>query len=182
MGTPDSISSVKDIEPQLVRLGLVCPDGHALVKMQTKDLEEALLTYFLGNDVDDAAVVRLYGPSRKESSKTFEVSVGLEEISRCFYPRSTHTGAVLSSAVCSQCLPVFFESQGLWDNGLGQRELFFEVEMWFDDGVLSRVEVSGLSREQKRVQMLKDGVGVLPDDDRLVKRRIKELLKENEST
>lgn len=179
MGTPDSISSTLDVQTGLAHLGLVCPSAHVLTKFQTKDLEEALLQYCLAIDADDSDVVRLYGPMRKESSTTYEVSVGLEEITRSFYPRTNHTGAVLCSTTCDKCLPIFYESQVVWHNGIGERELFFEVDMWFEKGVLVRAEVSGLSREEKRAQMLKDdGVFVLPDDDRLVKRRIKELLEE----
>lgn len=201
MGTPDYISSVETVEKELVRLGLVCRDGHPLTDLQTKDLAEAMQSYVLGHDVEDPSAVRLYGPARKNLSVThglvvddcgdYETTIpfgveaegaprrkyGLAENNRSFYPCRNHTGSIVCSATCSKCIPIFFESTSRWDNGLGRRETFFEAELWLEKGLLSRVVVVGPSRDEQRAQMLKDGVGVLPDDDRLVKREIQEWLK-----
>ena len=191
MGTPDYISYDESARNELAQLGLVCRDGFPITGLQTKDLKEAMQNYLLAHDPEDSTVVCLYGPAVEEKSqliqpfefpKSFDRSLrGVVKTRRWVFPRSLHCGSVLCSGA-SQNLPVFYENaNSMWGNNIGHREMFLEVELYLEAGALVRVEVMGPTRDELRVKMLKDGVGVLPDDDRLVKREIKEWLdKSNE--
>jgi hypothetical protein len=77
------------------------------------------------------------------------------------------TGTVDCHTHCEACDPVVFEREDT--DRVDHRHVWCEWNVVFDHGRLTRVEPVRLeTREQLRTQMARDGVGVLPDDDRIV--------------
>jgi hypothetical protein len=189
MGTFSTINIDPDLpETELVRLGLTCRDGHPQnAELQTKDLGQDMEQYMIGRGLEVGAPLRLYGPAAKVTEHRVELTLAgpahLVEVRRTKFPLSTFTGTLLVYTHCDDCLPVFFERPGGFWGNIDKREVFVELDLTFQNGKLVKVDAEqtrNVSREQLRVQMLKDGVAVLPDDDRLVKREIEAWKKKNE--
>lgn len=189
MGTPDTIEVDPIVAAELARLGLVCREGHVLESLQTKDLDADLDTYVLsrapGSPSSKQAPthVMLFGPEEKQH-QGFEYrpdapsgEKGISQLRRRFFPLYTPPRKefeVACSTTCRKCLPVFHESPGRWDGGVGHREVWISVLLSFGaGGALQKVVVSAKTRDELRAEMRADGVGVLPDDDRIVAREIK---------
>jgi hypothetical protein len=86
----------------------------------------------------------------------------------------TTTAEVAAYTHCELCDPVVFEREDL--DRVDHRHVWCEWNLIFEHGRLVRVETVRLeTRESLREHMLRDGVGVLPDDDRVAKKHIKQL-------
>ena len=86
----------------------------------------------------------------------------------------THHGDVVAYTHCEQCDPIVFEREDL--DRTDHRRVWCEWSLTFERGRLARVEGGRLeTREALREQMLRDGVGVLPDEDRIAKKYMKQL-------
>ena len=178
MGTFDTLVIDKDIPlADLVQFGLACPDGHAQRgELQTKDIGAAMDRYVLARDPEGA--LRLYGPSEKSTRDSVHYRMehgapGVVEVHRTRYAPALLSTTLLAYTHCEDCQPLYFERpEGVW-GGIASRELFVEFDLTFQNGRLVKVDSTGNgSRADLRAHMLKDGVGVLPDDDRVVKREI----------
>jgi hypothetical protein len=87
-------------------------------------------------------------------------------------PRVQFTGVASVHTHCAACDPVVFERES--PERVDHRRVWCEWDLTFDDGKLARVEPVRLeTREEVRQHLLRDGVGVLPDDDRIARRHIK---------
>lgn len=192
MGTPDTIEVDPIVAAELARMGLVCREGHVLDSLQTKDLDADLDTYVLsrmpGSPSSEQAPVHvmLFGPEEQEH-RGLEYrpdapsgEKGISQLKRRFFPTFAPLARggrfeVACSTTCRKCLPVFHESPGRWDGGVGHREVWISVVLTFGAfGALQEVVVSAKTRDELRAEMRADGVGVLPDDDRIVAREIKD--------
>jgi hypothetical protein len=162
MGTYDTLTIVGPSR-------LVCAAGHPLTTFQTKDFREPSMdSYALRGTV-------LFLGERNEEGNTW-VDAGDELISRREerFRRVTDVGGPIAIYThCEVCAPVVFERDSLsWDH-LDERRPWVEYELLFARGELIdlkplRVE----SRADVRLDLEKSGVGVLPDDDRLVRRHL----------
>jgi hypothetical protein len=75
---------------------------------------------------------------------------------------------------CERCDPVVFEREAF--ERVDHRHVWCEWNLFFERGRLTRVDPARLeTRESLRQQMLHDGVGVLPDDDRIAKKHLRQL-------
>ena len=179
MGQVDTIELDTDLpDADVVLIGVACAAGHAQHSgLQTTDFDPEGTQYILARDVEGKdQPLRLFGPGERHSRISLEHTKDpvVFEVRRSRFPLSTFTGEIVVCTHCDECLPVFFERPGGFWGNVDKREVFVEIELTFVGGRL--MKVAGLernvSREVLRATMLKDGVAVLPDDDRLVKREI----------
>ncbi|HXU34899.1 MAG TPA: hypothetical protein VN937_00815 [Blastocatellia bacterium] len=146
-----------------------CAHGHAQVDLQTKSLECSLDEYYVYERV-------LYRKARSRQriprARQFEDDkLALRFDSEAL--RVAHTGAVVAYTHCEECDPIVYEDWGSFHGGVGDRRLWVEYEFEFRDGrLITATTLSRKTREETREQMLRDGVAVLADDDRVARRHL----------
>jgi len=158
MGMYDSVDVVG---PSALR----CKAGHALTGFQTKDLGRASMEHYaLKGDQLFKRVDR--HPDVEWLEKNGELVARRDEE---YVPVHDVHGAVGVYTHCSECVPVCYEREG-WD-ALDHRAPWVEYELTFAKGrVVDVTCIRVESREEVREELLKQGLGVLPDDDRIVRR------------
>ena len=155
-----------------------CAHGHGQIDLQTKSLDCSLDEYYLYERV-------LYRKTRSDQriprARQFEDDkLTLRFDSEAL--RFAHTGDVVAYTHCEQCDPIVYEDWGSFSGGVGDRRLWVEYEFEFRDGRLMKATpLSVRSREETREQMLRDGVAVLADDDRVASRHIEMYRKKSSS-
>ena len=160
--------------------GLVrCAHGHAQEDLQTKSLESLLDDYYVYERVlyraRRTAEQRVVKPRQLEEGK---LKLRFERDASCF----AYTGEVVAYTHCNECDPIVYESTSSFAGRVCDRRLWVEYELDFRDGRLAKaVALSAKTREETRDQMLRDGVAVLPDEDRVVRRHLEMLRKEANS-
>jgi hypothetical protein len=90
--------------------------------------------------------------------------------------RLDFTGDIEAYTHCEDCDPIIFERENdHWDR-VDHRHVRCSWKLPFDHGTLTRVEPVRLeTRDTLREQMVRDGLAVLPDDDRIAKKHLKML-------
>ena len=164
MGMYDSVKFFSD-KPK-------CGAGHEPEGWQTKDLKNDMATYYV---VDG----RFYGHLRSEDDwqeKIVEVDQSGIVLSLTHRSKAeVFTGSILVYTHCKKCQPVFTDVQAVWNDGLAPHEPWVEYELTFADGVLVKSEPVKLeTRESMREDLTKHGLRVMPDDDRVVQKRIQQ--------
>ena len=149
---------------------VVCAHGHPQEGLQTKSLECLLDDYYVYERVlyrkERAANDRLPRPRQMEEGKLI-----LRFESEAL--RVAHTGVVVAYTHCEACDPIVYESETSFSGRVSDRRLWVEYELEFRDGRLVKATaLSAKTREETREQMLRKGVAVLPDDDRVARRHI----------
>jgi hypothetical protein len=172
MGMFDTLTFIYDVTPEAWTSPLfLCPEGHRIRELQTKELECSMDTYVIAPDVEGKWTMHL--TSRDAAPRYSFVSGRLVRTAVTECKKSDLTDSVFAYGNCDECLPVFFESLNVWSGGIGEREVFLEFCLRFEAGRLVTSERAlGQTREELRQQMKRDGVGVLPDDDRVVMKHI----------
>src|SRR6185295_17367188 len=141
-----------------------CAHGHAHLALQTKSLESSLDEYYVFERV-------LYRKTRSHQriprARQYEddkLTLRIEDEAL----RVAHSGAVVAYTHCEECDPIVYEDWGSFGGGVGDRRIWVEYEFEFRDGRLVKATpLSIKTREETREQMLRDGVAVLSDDDRV---------------
>ena len=143
-----------------------CGQGHAQAGFQTKDFDPGMDEYFVFEG-------RLYKKLRREERSLMP---SLER-GRLVLLRQSHaepvqfTGGVVVYNHCDACEPVYCEGHGDWNGGIDERGIWLEYELAFTEGRLTKVTpLKVTSRDGLRLQLVKEGQPVLPDDDRVVRR------------
>ena len=155
-----------------------CAHGHAQVDLQTKSLECLLNEYYVNERV---LYCKTRGRQRIPRARQFEddkltLRFDTEAL------RVAHTGTVVAYTHCEECDPVVYEDWGSFGGGVGDRRLWVEYEFEFRDGRLIKATPLSLkTREETREQMLRDGVAVLADDDRVAHRHLEMYRKKKDS-
>lgn len=168
MGMFDSIYKV------LSGKRISCAAGHDQidVEMQTKDLECNFLSYYICNN-------KLYR-SNNNPQTSFDLKDTLQIVHRTSTEPCSLTKSITVYGGCKICDPIIFERGGnLWGR-VGERWVWCEWELFFEEGMLLKVEPVTLeTRDQLRAKMLKGGCeNILPDDDRVARKHL-ELLRTN---
>ncbi len=146
-----------------------CAHGHPQDDLQTKSLECLLDDYYvyermLYRKTKDAQ--RLPKVRQLEDDK---LSLRFESEAL----RVAHTGEVVAYTHCEECDPIVYENWSSFHGGVGDRRIWVEYALEFHDGRLVKATpLSVKTREETREQMLRDGVAVLADDDRVACRQI----------
>jgi len=143
---------------------LVCKEGHALTGFQTKDFgHPSMEHYALRGD-------QLFRRSDEQDVVWLDGDGGLLcRRDAPYVPVIDFNGALGLYTHCERCLPVCYENDG-WDR-LDHRSPWVEYELVFSKGrVVDLIAVRLQSRDEVRAELEKSGLGVLPDDDRIVRR------------
>ena len=149
---------------------VVCAQGHPQEALQTKSLECLLDDYYVYERIlyrtEPTANDRLPRPRQIEEGK---LTLRFESEAL----RVAHTGGVVAYTHCETCDPIVYESEASFSGRVSDRRVWVEYELEFRDGRLIKVTaLSAKTREETREQMLRDGVAVLPDDDRVARRHL----------
>ena len=159
---------------------VVCAHGHPQGALQTKSLECLLDDYYVFERI-------LYRNERGNSDRVprprqmDEGKLILRFESEAL--RVAHTGIVVAYTHCEACDPIVYESQSSLSGRVSDRTVWVECELEFRDGRLVRATaLSAKTREETQEQMLRDGVAVLPDDDRVARRHIEMHRKKTDSS
>jgi hypothetical protein len=156
--------------------GLVrCAHGHVQEDLQTKSLECLLDVYYVYERIlyrsMRAAEERIVKPREMEDAR---LKLRFERDAFRF----AHTGEVVVYTHCKDCDPVVYESASSFGGRVSDRRIWVEYELDFRKGRLVKTgALSARTREETREQMLRDGVAVLPDDDRVARRHLEMLHK-----
>jgi hypothetical protein len=148
-----------------------CAAGHPAVN--------SLATKTFDCNMDDYYVFegRLYVCKRDVGTEDPLPTIDNDELALTYRKRAAKvdfTGEADVYTHCETCDPVIFEREDL--DRTDHRHVWFEWRLLFEHGRLVRVEPIRLeTRESLRRQMLRDGAGVLPDDDRIARKHIKQL-------
>ena len=158
---------------------VVCAHEHPQEALQTKSLECLLDDYYVYERIlyrnKRAANDRLPRTRQMEEGK-----LALRFESEAL--RVAHTGEVAVYTHCEVCDPIAFECEVSFSGRVSDRRVWVEYELEFRDGRLVKATaLSAKTREETREQMLRDGVGVLPDDDRVARRHIEMCRKNKDS-
>lgn len=156
-----------------------CAHGHVQEDLQTKSLERLLDVYYVYERVlyrsMRAAEERIVRPREMEDGK---LRIRFERDALRF----AHTGEVVVYTHCSDCDPVVYESASSFVGRVSDRRVWVEYELDFrEGGLVKTAALSTKTREETREQMLRDGVAVLPDDDRVARRHLEMLRKKADS-
>lgn len=158
---------------------VVCGHGHSQEHLQSKSLDCLLDDYYVYERVlyrnKRASDERLPRARQMEEGK---LTLRFESEARCL----AHTGEVVAYTHCEACDPIVYESETSFSGRVSDRRVWVEYELEFRDGRLVRATaLSAKTREETREQMARDGVGVLPDDDRVARRHIEMQRKNRDS-
>jgi hypothetical protein len=156
-----------------------CAHGHAQQDLQTKSLDCLMDDYYVHDRVlyhamrgGEAPVAK---PRRLEDGK---LRLRWERDAL----RVTLTGEIVAYTQCHDCDPIVYESESSFAGHISDRRVWVEYELQFRDGrLVEAVALSAKSREETREEMLRDGVAVLPDEDRVARRRLEMLRKKSVS-
>jgi hypothetical protein len=150
---------------------VVCDAGHlARGELQTKSFESTMADYYVFESHLYLSKRNAEHDERTPSREGDALLLTRRESAA----RVDFSGQVEAYTHCEECDPVCFEGAH-WDR-VDHRYVWCEWNLIFDRGKLERVEpVRVETRESLRKQMLRDGVGVLPDDDRIVKKHMDQL-------
>jgi len=157
----------------------LCAAGHPQkgVELQSKSLECNMDSYFIYEG-------QLYVSARYEHEhieKAYVITdAGLAATQTTTYKRYGINRTIECYSQCYACDPVVFEGDHLFGGRVSERSPDVEFEVSFVDGRLNEVRQSKCeSRDEIRQKLLKEGLEVLPDDDRIAKRHLELLRKEN---
>ena len=146
-----------------------CAHGHAQVDLQTKSLECSLDEYYVFERVLYRKTRSRQRIPRVRQYEDDKLTLRFEDEAL----RVAHTGAVVAYTHCEECDPIVYEDWGSFRGGVGDRRIWVEYEFEFRDGrLVTATPLSVRTREETREQMLRDGVAVLSDDDRVAHRHI----------
>ena len=156
-----------------------CAHGHVQEDLQTKSLERLLDVYY----VYERVLYRTMRAAQERIARSLEMEDGKLRIR---FERDAslfaHTGEVVVYTHCKDCDPVVYESASSFGGRVSDRRVWVEYELDFREGRLVKTAaLSTKTREETREQMLRDGVAVLPDDDRVARRHLEMLRKEAET-
>ena len=174
MGMFDSIYVIDD----QTAAKFLCAAGHPQnnVELQTKSLECNMDDYFVYEG-------QLYVNSRREREAKSEYAVtdaGLSITRTALAKRYGINRTLVCYSQCHTCDPVVFESEHSFAGRVSERSPRVEFEVSFVDGRLAEVRPHNCeTRDEIRSKLLKEGVEVLPDDDRIAKKHLELLRKEN---
>lgn len=148
---------------------ILCAHGHPQNDLQTKSLECSLDEYYVYERF-------LYRKARSAQRIPRARLLEDDKLTLRFENealRVAHTGEVVAYTHCEQCDPIVYEDWGSYRGGVGDRRIWVEYEFEFRDGRLVKATpLSIKTREETREQMLRDGVAVLADDDRVAHRHL----------
>jgi hypothetical protein len=165
---------------------VTCAAGHPLVgELQTKDLDGGMDRYFV--HATDAGLQLFTGKAhRKTIERVIERGAFLRETVVSDYLPSLLSVTIDAYGSCGECDPVVYEREvgSVYGDAVGEARARCEYELTFVKGLLTAVEpVRVESRDQVRERLQKTQVvTVLPDDDRIAKRHLELLRKENKAT
>jgi hypothetical protein len=176
MGMYDCFFAKDDVSADLFR----CGEGHALRdsdEMQTKDLRCDLDHYYV---VDRRLfVLRRGGETSNHQRQQIVVTDGALRITTTeIAVADPYSGEVCLYASCTLCDPICFEygesEVASWGGRLNHSEPRTRWTATFEHGQLATVQPIGCeTREDVRQKLLlREGLTVLPDDDRVVKKHI----------
>ncbi|MCL2450192.1 MAG: hypothetical protein FWD17_14690 [Polyangiaceae bacterium] len=148
-----------------------CAAGHAVGgELQTKDFDCVMAHYYVFEG-------RLYRSGRYDEREERVPSLEGGNLVLTRREMLTAVDITVEAAAythCKECDPVMYES--VHSECVDHRYVWCEWNLIFERGRLTRVEpVRVETRESLRERMLRDGVGVLPDDDRLAKKHLRQL-------
>ena len=156
-----------------------CAHGHVQEDLQTKSLERLLDVYY----VYERVLYRTMRTAEERIVKPREMEDGRLKLrsERDAFPFA-QTGEVVVYTHCKDCDPVVYESASSFGGRVSDSRVWVEYELDFREGRLVKTAaLSAKTREETREQMLRDGVAVLPDDDRVARRHLEMLRKEAET-
>ncbi|HLG14190.1 MAG TPA: hypothetical protein VJH03_06640 [Blastocatellia bacterium] len=146
-----------------------CAHGHPQADLQTKSLECSLDDYYVHERVLYRRTRDAQRIPRVRQSEDDKLTLRFESEAL----RVGYNGAIVAYTHCEECDPIVYEEWGSFRGGVGDRRIWVEYEFEFRDGRLVKATpLSVRTREETREQMLRDGVAVLPDDDRVASRHI----------
>ena len=145
---------------------LLCPAGHALHDLQTKDLECTMAQYVVHR-------ARLYraGTRSDETVQLGEDGKLILSAQRTADPVAL-TAEVTAYTFCDSCRPVLFlrDRQSLWGDYVDERRPWCEWRLVFVAGALERRDAVRVeTREVVGQELRKEGLEVLDDEDRLAR-------------
>jgi len=145
---------------------LLCPAGHALHDLQTKDLECAMAEYVVHR-------ARLYraGTRSNETAQLREGGRLILSTQRTADPVALTT-EVTAYTFCDHCRPVLYlrDDQSPWGDYVQERRPWCEWRLVFVAGALERRDAVRVdTREVVAEQLRKEGLEVLDDNDRLAR-------------
>jgi hypothetical protein len=157
----------------------LCAAGHPQrnVELQTKSLECNMDSYYVHEG-------QLYEYVRREGARAKSVyavtDAGLTVTETRTFKRYGINRVIVCYSQCYTCDPVVFESEHSFGGRVSERSPRVEFTVSFKDGLLVDVQQHHCeTRDEIRAKLLKEGVEVLPDDDRIAKKHIELMRKEN---
>lgn len=146
-----------------------CAHGHPQSDLQTKSLECLLDDYYIYERVLYRKAKSSERIPRVRQLEDNKLTLRFESEAA----RVAYTGEVVAYTHCELCDPIVYEEWSSFHGGVGDRRIWVEYELEFHDGRLVKATpLSVKTREETREQMLRDGVAVLPDEDRVASRHI----------
>jgi hypothetical protein len=152
-------------------LRLRCAAGHALQDgLQTKDFDCLLEDYYVFEG-------HLYVKRLRPDVEMLVPTLDGEQLVLTHNDRASplaFSGTISAYTHCEECDPIVCERECF--DRIDHRSVWCEWDLGFERGRLVRTEPIRLeTRDELRKQMTRDGLGVLPDDDRIARKEVKRL-------